>query len=243
MTVKDCRICRLPFHGYPMGEKNGYQLTACKSCGSVMADPWLTPEELDKFFGDIQPEIVHLANPEARIAELKKLLRKSAGDAAGRRFLDISCRQGYAVIAARELGFQARGIDPHAFFIDFAKDKYDARLFEHVSVPDYAARNEQADVIFSIESFCEQVDPEGYMAALSKIIAPGGVLYLQEPDGNSIHLPKNFSGWAFVDPPLNFSYFSEKGMTALLTRHGFKIRKKFFTWGPFMRLLAVKKQS
>lgn len=225
-----------------MGEKNGYQLVACKSCGSVMTEPWMTVAELDRFFGDVQPEIVHLTNPEDRIASMKRLIRKIAGPAvAGRRFLDISCRQGYAVIAAKELGFNAKGIDPHDFFINFAKDKYDSQLFEHVTVPDYAARNEKADIVFSIESFCEQTDPDGYMAALSKITAPGGLLYLQEPDGNSFHLPHHFPRWAFVDPPLNFSYLSEKGMLALLARHGFKVRKKFFTWGSFMRLIAVKK--
>lgn len=238
---KLCRICRLPFQQYDMGEKNGYKLAACKSCGSVMAEPWITPADLDGFFGEVQPEIVHLPDPEGRMAALKKLIRKIAGDGAGRRFLDVSCRQGYAVVAAQELGFHAKGIDPHAFFISFARDKYDAHLFEHVAVPDYAARNEQAEVIFSIESFCEQPDPEAYMEALSKMVAPGGVLYLQEPDGNSFHLPRNFSKWAFVDPPLNFSYLSEKGLRALLARHGFEIRKKFFTWGPFMRLVAVKK--
>ena len=238
---KTCPVCLYPLQGYSMGEKNGYQLVACKGCGSVMVKPWMTPAEIEKFFGEVQPEIVHVSNPPAQIAAMKKLIQKITDNFAGRRFLDISCRQGYAVMAAKELGLQAKGIDPHDFFIAFAKDKYTADLFEHISVQDYAARGEQADVIFSIESFCEQTDPEGYMAALSKIIAPGGILYLQEPDGNNFHLPKNFSRWRFVDPPLNFVYFSEKGMKSILARHGFKIQKSLFTWGPFMRLLAAKK--
>jgi len=78
-----------------------------------MTEPWLTPADLDKFFGDVQPSIVHLPDPQAAIAGMKKLIRKITGDFAGRRFLDISCRQGYAVMAAKELGFQAKGIDPH----------------------------------------------------------------------------------------------------------------------------------
>jgi SAM-dependent methyltransferase len=237
-----CRICLKPFNEYSMGEKNDYKLAACKSCGSVMVLPWLTPADLDKFFGDVQPSIVHLPDPQAAIAGMKKLIQKVTENYAGRRFLDISCRQGYAVMAAKELGFQqVKGIDPHDFFVSFAKDKYPADLFEHISVPEYAARGEQAEVVFSIESFCEQTDPDAYMAALAKLIAPGGVLYLQEPDGNSIHLPRNFTRWRFADPPLNFVYLSEKGMESLLARHKLKVQKKFFTWGPFMRWIVVKK--
>jgi SAM-dependent methyltransferase len=240
-NLPTCRICKLPFHEYTMGEKNGFKLVACKSCGSVLAEPWPPQEELDRFFGDIQPEIVHLPDPQGEISRIKKLLGKITPGFAGKRFLDISCRQGYAVVAAKELGFQAMGIDPHKFFIDFAKDKYDSHLFEHATAMDYAARGGQAEVVFSIESFCEQTDPEGAMAALSKILAPGGTLYLQEPDGNNFSLPKNFARWDFVDPPLNFVYISKKGMEILLARHGLKIKQSLFTWGPFMRLIVVRK--
>ena len=180
-----------------------------------------------------------MRNPQAEISQIRKRLEKITRDHAGRRFLDASCRQGYGVLAAKELGFQAHGIDPHDFFIAFAKDKYDPHLFEQATVQDYAAKGGQADIIYVVEGFCEQPDPDGYMTALSKILAPGGKLYLQEPDGNHLRLPMNFANWSFADPPLNFSYISKKGMEILLHRHGLKVEKSFFTWAPFMRLIAV----
>lgn len=236
-----CRICHQPFLGYPMGEKNGYKFSACRACGSVLTEPWPAQEDIDRFFGDIQPEIVHRANPQNEILHAAKTIKKIMPASSKKRFLDITCRQGYAVMAAKELGFQARGIDSHDFFVSFAKDKYDANLFEHASVRDYAARNEQADFIFSDESFCEQPDPDGYTAALSKILAPKGILYIREPDGNHFRLPRDFPRWGFADPPLNFSYISKKGMESLLSRHGLKIQKSFFTWDPFMKLIVVRK--
>lgn len=238
---KICRICLQPFNEYDMGEKNGYQLSSCESCGSIAVRPWPTQADIDTFFGDIQPEAVHSPNPKREIINAGKLIRKITNNFSGRRFLDVSCRQGYAVVAAKKLGFQAKGIDPYEFFTTFAKDKYDADMFEHSTVQDYAARGEQAEVVFCVESFCEQLDPEGYMEALSKMIAAGGVLYIQEPDGNSFHIPKKFSDWDYINPPENFSWISEKGIKILLARNGLKIQKKLFTWGPFMRLIVVKK--
>ena len=238
---KTCRFCLQPLNEYDMGEKNGYRLVACEPCGSIAVKPWLTQAKLDEFFGDIQPEAVHSPKPEIKINNARKLIQKITNNFAGRRFLDVSCRQGYAVVAAKKLGFQAKGIDPYEFYTTFAKDKYDADMFEHSTVQDYAARGEQAEVVFCVESFCEQLDPEGYMEALSKMIAAGGVLYIQEPDGNSFHIPKKFSDWDYINPPENFSWISEKGIKILLARNGLKIQKKLFTWGPFMRLIVVKK--
>lgn len=236
-----CRICLKPFTAFPLGEKNGYTFEACKACGSVTTIPWPTQADIDKFFGDIQPEIVHAPNPKGQINGLKKLLQKLVPAPAGRRFLDVCTRQGYAVIAAKELGFQAHGIDSHDFCISFAKDKYDPHLFEHISVQDYAAKGGQADFIYVNEGFCEQTDPDGYAAALAKILTPGGQIYIHEPDGNHIRLPANFPRWSFVDPPLNFSYISKKGILILLARHGLKLQKKFFRWSPYMRLIVVHK--
>jgi len=105
---KTCRICLKPFVEYPMGEKNGFKFTACKTCGSVETAPWPTQGILDQFFADIQPEIVHYPNHQGEIIRIKKLLGKITRDFKGRRFLDVCSRQGYGVIAAKELGFLRR---------------------------------------------------------------------------------------------------------------------------------------
>lgn len=242
-AAKTCRIClKQPMAEFGMGEKNDYKLVACRDCGSVVTEPWPSTEAIDQFYGDIQAEAIHVAKPEVEIDRLKKLFTKiMPGGGSGKRFLDVSCRQGYAVLAAKQLGFQAHGIDSHGFYIAFAKDKYDASLFEHTTLQDYAATGAQADLIYVAESFCEQPDPEGFAAALAKVLAPGGKIYLYEPDGNHLRLPANFNSWPFVDPPINFSYLSKKGMTALLARHGLKAEKKFLTWTPFMRMIAGHK--
>ncbi|MBU6474832.1 MAG: class I SAM-dependent methyltransferase [Alphaproteobacteria bacterium] len=236
-----CRICHAPFDGMPMGSKNDFTFSACKACGSILASPWPTQEELDAFFGEIQPEIVHVPNPEGRIWRHQKHIKRICADGTGKRFLDVAARQGYAVLAARKLGFQAKGIDSHAFFAAFARDKYEPHLVEHETAQAAAARGEQADLIYVTEGFCEQPDPEGTMAALAKMLAPKGKIYIQEPDGNHLRLPANFPRWDFVEPPLNFCYPSKKGMAALLDRHGLKVEKRFLSWTPFLRLVAVRK--
>lgn len=241
-TEKTCLFCqKKPMDTYPMGEKNGYLFIACKTCGSVVTEPWVTRETLDKFYGDIQPEVVHVPYPRSEVQRAMKLFKKLMPNGGARRFLDVQCRQGYTAVAAKALGFKAHGIDPHPFFTAFAKDKFDPTLFENVTLQDYAARGEQADLICVDEAFCEQPDPESYAAALAKVLAAGGKIYLREPDGNHLRLPGRFTAWRFPDPPINFSYPSKKGMETILQRHGLKIEKRFLTWKPFMRMIITHK--
>lgn len=237
----DCLICKKPFFPYPMGEKNGCILHACKNCGSVMTEPLITRDELEAYFASIDPQITHVPDPAREIIDMKDRIVKISPELKGKRFLDVAARQGYAIKAAHLQGMKVYGIDAHDFFIRFAQEKYPPDLFQNISVQDYAATDpEKYDIAFALETFCEQPDPEGFVAGLARLVKPGGLLYIEEVDGNSFNLPRNFANWSYVDPPLNFLYMSKRGMEAILNRHGFQIQKMFFTWRPLMRLIAVR---
>lgn len=237
---KKCPVCDKTFYPYPMGTRDEFQFVGCKTCGTVFTEPAVTPELLAKFFGDIQPEAVHLPNPDLEIGNIQKTLLKLGVNLKDKTFLDVCARQGYAVMAAKQLGMRASGIDSHDFFTTFAKAKYGEALFSHATLQEYAASGKKADVIYLNEAFCEQTDPAGFTEALAKTLNVGGIAYVDEVDGNSFNVPKNFPSWNFVDPPLNFLYLSKKGMEALLTRHGLKIRKSFFCWAPRQRLIVER---
>ncbi len=237
-----CRVCLSPFHPYPMGDKNGYKLEGCRACGSVLANPWPSADDIEKYYGDVQPEAVHVSDPEREVSYIAKQLSKRLGPAKpGARFLDVVARQGYAVKAAQKLGYKAHGLNSLEYLARFAADKNGADNFEETSLQDYAARGEKADVIISIEAFCEQPDLESFAAALAAALDKGGVIYIEEPDGNHFNAPRDFAFWRVVEPPASFGFVSKKGMEKLLARHGLKIKKSFFTWVPYMRLLVVKK--
>lgn len=238
--MTQCRVCLKPLSSYPVGQKNSVHFIACKDCGSVMADPFPMQEQIDAFLDTLKPDPTHAANPAGEMLYVKKVIARLTKDRPGRRFLDVCCRQGYAVQAARELGFEAQGIDAHEFFVQFARRHYGAEHFSHTTVADYAITGQQADVIFAAQSFCEQVDLETYAESLSKILSPKGVMYIDEPDGNSLWLSKNVDRWPFAAPPINFIYLSYVGLQSLLARHGLRLEKKKFFWTPFMRLVVTK---
>jgi SAM-dependent methyltransferase len=226
---------------FPLGEKNGYDFVSCRFCGSVMVDPWPTAEEIERYFGDVQPEATHIPNHEKHMEDIEKRLRKlfPAGG-AGKTFVDISCQNGYAVTVAKKMGFDARGIDARDFFVRFAQSKFDPSLFQEGTAGDIAASGQKFDIIYCFEHLCQELDLNSFLSSVSKILAPNGLLLIEEPDGNHFNVPKKFTSWPVVFPPLNFVFVSKKGLDRALNRHGLKIKNSAFSWRPFMHLVVGK---
>ena len=143
-------------------------------------------------------------------------------------------------MVAKKLGFEARGIDKRDFFIRFAQSKYDPTLFEEGSAESLADSGYQADVIYCVEHLCQEIDLNSFFSSLKRILKPSGLIILEEPDGNHFNVPKKFTAWPIVFPPLNFAFLSRKGLERVLQRHGFKIKKSSFSWRPIMRLIIGK---
>lgn len=242
-----CPVCHGNFTPYAIGDNDGYRFIACRSCGSVMADPWPTNDALEKYYGDIQPEAVHAQNPQAQINTAVKILGKTLPQpATGKnRLLDVNAQRGYIVAAALKLGWKATGLNAQEFLHSFAVSNYGEQHFVHSDLISYAAQSsEKYDVIITASAFTEARDLDAFTAALGSLLAPGGVIYLEEPDGNHFNTPRDFAAWSMVEPPITCATLSKKGMTKLLARHGLGIKRTFFTWlRPFVRALVAPVQK
>jgi hypothetical protein len=235
-----CPVCKTALQSYDMGEKNGFGLIACRACGSVMTDQIPIPEEIEQFYADVDPEITHVPNPVGAIDHFKGILKKTKRVRSGATFLDLQARQGYAVAAAQEMGMQAHGIDRHDFFIRFAAAQYGRSHFTLARPEEYLQTHPPADLVFAIDLFSEAYDLDAAAQSLRHAIAPNGIAYVQDADGNSFNLPRTFADWNYAFPPLNHFYLSKQGMTAVLRRNGLKIVKTFFTWAPLQRHLVTR---
>lgn len=240
-TMK-CVVCHQaagPF--YPLGEKDGYRYDACRSCGSAHLSPFPDAGAIEKLMADIDPQAVHVPQPDRQISAIEKILKKSlpAPIPGKNRLLNINAMQGYATVAAGKLGYAATGLNTWAHLHDFATKHYSDASFALSSMQDYAATaGVQHDVILSVKSFGMQTDLDSYTQAIKTSLAPGGTLYIEEDDGNHLNTPRDINDWSVVEPPLTCTILSKKGMEKLLARHGLRIRKSYFTWAPYMRLLV-----
>jgi SAM-dependent methyltransferase len=149
------------------------------------------------------------------VAEIERL-------AAPGVFCDFGCWTGSLLVAARERGWTALGIEPSAWASARAGERgLDVRTCElhEADLPDDSVRAlAMCDVLEHL------VDPSIALRTAARVLEPGGVLYVTVPDAGSLLarlMGKRW--WAIV--PMHVQYFTRSSLRRLLESHGFDVRQ------------------
>lgn len=244
LPLSFCHACMTPFEDYYyLGEKYGFTLVGCLNCGSAVADPYPNADFMEKFHEKYKEKLPPPANPERENKRHEKRIRSLMEMTKGKDFLGVGCGYGYSVIAAATLDLEAFGIDTREQPIKTAKKNLSKDHFDQTTLEQYAKSGKQADIVYVEHGLEQSSDPNAFIEAMKKVLKPGGVVYLETPDGNHFMIPSNFARWKVVTPPAVLHYFSRKGVEILLERHGLKVEKFFFNFRPRMRLIAKHAQK
>jgi SAM-dependent methyltransferase len=236
-----CRGC-LGNNLSPHGEKDGFEILHCSDCKTSIITPLPTEQELLSFYQNHNKSNCYRGKKVSKMRRsLKRVRRLLRASPPGKKFLDVGCNIGYMVKAAHQAELDAYGIDIDQAAIETACQNFpQAGHFECISIEDLAARGDSFDIVYMSEVIEHVRDPDGFMAAVSKILRPGGLLYLTAPDGAHFAVPKNFSSWGMVCPPEHLTFFSRAGMRKLLARHNLSIERFQLAFKPGMKVFARK---
>ncbi|HLY78337.1 MAG TPA: class I SAM-dependent methyltransferase, partial [Caulobacteraceae bacterium] len=152
--------------------------------------------------------------------------------AAGGRFLEVGCGEGWLLAAAEAAGFEVRGLD----FSDDGLMRFHPELLDRATFGDAFENLERLietgakfDVI-ALEHVLEHVlEPERLLQRLPRLLAPGGVCAITVPnDFSPLQLAAREAGQIdrefWLAPPQHLNYFEARSLTALLDRLGFEVR-------------------
>jgi SAM-dependent methyltransferase len=237
--AQTCRACGKAAD-QPVGEKNGFNLVGCQSCGSLQVSPFPSEAELAEIYEHYEMNQGYRPKRDKKIARSKRRLKSYISKGPGKRLLDVGCNLGFTVAAATELGLDAFGIDVDPGSIDEAKKQFGDHRFDCVDVREFAKRGETFDLIYTSEVIEHVPDPEGFVDALAKIANPNAVIYLTTPDAGHFRVPSDFVSWENVKPPIHILYFTKAGLTQLFGARGFGDIKFRFNAKPGIRMLARK---
>lgn len=235
-----CRACFATLDpAHCRGEKNGYKLLSCTACGSVTVDPFPTVDELIAYYQSYKGSRVYKPKETKKIRRATGRIRRLKNYIKASSFLDVGCNCGFTVKAALNEGLAGRGIDVDAEAIKYATEFYGPH-FSAISVEDYAAQGNKADIVYTSEVIEHVPNPDTFVKAIADILPKDGILYLTTPQGNHWTYPKDMSNVKTVHPPSHITYFSKKGIALLLEKHGIQVEKFFFSFKPGIRLIARK---
>lgn len=162
--------------------------TICRSCGLVWSNPRPTEEEIRRYYsrqyrldykGRSTPSLRHVARSGrgalSRYRDLKPFLRPD--DA----ILDVGAGGGEFVYVLRQLGYEARGIEPDEQYARHARENLRAPV-ETGFVQDVSLPSGSFSVVTMYHSLEHVEDPSGILSKLRPWLRPGGLLIVEVPN-------------------------------------------------------------
>ena len=226
---------------------DGRELFRCAACGLVYLDPMPTAEEIAALYTDayrgasdgyFRKTGAKMRRSRRRARALARLAPDS-GSGRPRGLLDVGANGGFMVEAARELGFEAVGLDIDPVSVEFARTSFAANRF-HLSTVEQFGATEPAvfDAVYCSEVIEHVTDANAFVGAIARLMRPGAVLYLTTPDIGHWRRPGNITAWDGFCPPAHCLYFSPASLGRLLARHGLRTVRRRFAWKPGIKLIA-----
>ena len=217
-----------------------WDLSRCNNCTHIFANPCPSREYIQSLYGEVedpvyQDEARGRSKNFSRILEFLNKIHPERG-----KLFDVGAATGILLNISRELGWQVDGIEPSAWAVGVAKDRYNleirAGVFEEASLP-----KKHYNVVTMVD-FIEHIPhPFDAISIAHKILSPEGTLCLVTPDINSFAAKIFGQKWWHYRPG-HLGYFSKKSLDCLFQRTGFKVMKsRKYSWTFSLHYLISRK--
>ena len=232
---RQCPACGSDASKFIFESYDQYPYHACGNCGT-----WFVPLRID----ESSFEAFRAAVPEAKkISESIMLGRDTISREGDRRrfqqyfemltpvlrgrrgavrYLDIGCGVGHSVELARELGWQAIGVELNETAVETAQ-KAGRNVVRSLG----QAATSQYDIISLFETLEHITDPGTVMRDVSALLAKGGVIMMTLPQRGSFELmilrEQSFHIFGGSENVGHINLFDRHGVSTLLERHGLSL--------------------
>lgn len=215
-----CPLCKST-ECHDIGIKNEYIIISCETCGLRFVKNMPTLYELGTFYSKNYGNKKDERNVKRKVLRwyLKLLPLKILINSGS--LLDLGCNTGFAVEAARKLGFQSIGYDLSEQAIAIARKSFTKNTYHCGTANDAILENKQYDVVICAEMIEHLTELDELSKALSSLVRLGGILYLTTPQLDS----KNGALLLRSDvcPPEHLIYFGKQQLEQFLRQAGFKV--------------------
>lgn len=206
-------------YSYASGSKAG-QIVRCIECGLVYVNPRdknienLYEKVIDEFYLKSKNERVETFIKDLR--RLEKIFRKKG------KLLDVGCGPGLFLKAAKESGWDVKGVELSKWACDYARKQ--GLIVYNKELDNCKIIKEEFDVITLWDVIEHVTDPSGLLKEGNRILKKDGILVIDTPNVDSFFAKLRGRKWGdFIR--MHIYYFSPKTIRLLLEKNGFKIIK------------------
>lgn len=226
MVAISCPLCGSEQHQFERSLK-GFTLVRCRNCQLVFVNPQLSMAaqmaiyqekrdvgKLIKLYKDFMTPSV-LAGYDRKLQTFEVMLGRQG------KILDFACAAGYFLERATARGWCAHGVDIGEWAGEAAKERGVRNV--HVGyLSEICFPKNHFDVIYAAQVLEHLQDLLGTLAELRRILKPGGILYVDVPNYNTIPIMLGKDDFYLNDPPQHINFFTPQTLKALLQKATFE---------------------
>lgn len=217
-----------------------WDLGLCLDCRHVFANPCPTPALMNALYASVEDPLydAEAAGRGRNFHRILDVLERLAGGPGP--LFDVGAATGILLDLARARGWTTDGIEPSAWAVRFAKDKYGLDIrrgdVESAVLPAGAYR-----AVTMVDVIEHTPRPGEAVRRAYEILAPDGLLCVVTPDvGSAAARLAGRRWWHFR--PGHLSYFCRRSLDALLEGAGFRVvRRRRYAWTFSLHYLLSRK--
>jgi 2-polyprenyl-3-methyl-5-hydroxy-6-metoxy-1,4-benzoquinol methylase len=204
-----------------------FSVYRCSGCGTGVTDVAVTDDLLHQMYDsyyDTQNVIRQEAHPLHRRYHATHV-RRIAEYSKGRSLLDLGCGSGIFVKAARERGYDARGIDMSPASIECGRKLWNLDI-TCITIDDYLRNpenREKAEVVTMYSVLEHVTKPHDTLAEVRHLLADGGLLVAEVPNFSSYQARTFGAHWFNLDVPRHLFHYSTEGLRRVVEDAGFEV--------------------
>ena len=232
LEAPNCNLCGSS-EAKELMRKPPHRIVQCVRCGLVFVSPRPTAKYLKEKIYD--REYFNAARGYGLTDHLgrgKKEIRRRAAAILDRiernsprgSLLDVGCAGGFFLDAARERGWNTKGVEISSFAATFARENLKLDVFEG-EVTNAPFPNASFDVVTMLDVIEHMPDPVASMRRIYDYLKPDGWLYVVTPNFDS--LPRRILGanWGIITPEHHLYFFTAVALKQMITNSNFRIHR------------------
>jgi SAM-dependent methyltransferase len=213
LEMPACPVCGTEqFRHFDLGAGN--RLRRCTVCDTVSVEDYADPSEVyvdGYMFGGAGPFGLDVRAPDfqrylLRVAHRRVRMLERASGRRGGRLLDVGSGTGEVMLAARERGWSAQGVEPERTAAQMAAERgLDVAV---ASLEQSGLPERTYDVVSAFHVLEHIPDSRAFLRTMARWARPGGLVAVEVPNFASVQRRRLREGWMGLRPREHLVHFT-----------------------------------
>lgn len=210
------------------GVRGTQTIVRCGECGLTYVNPRIETSLVAESYR-LAEDDVYTRGAAGRTHTFRQCVRKiSRWKKPPGKLLDIGCAAGFFVAEARKFGWDAAGIEPSEYLVDWGREHLGENLVKG-TLKQGDFKDGKFDILTMWDVLEHVTDPLGELTECFRICKPGGMLIINYPDFGSLLARIAGKRWWFLLSN-HLYYFTPDTMKKILEKAGFEVLKFSMHW-------------